>query len=263
MTTQETGRALSHRAEWLLLAGSLTLLVVLAILLPGGVLDKADRLGYAACHQIPERSFWINDRPLPLCARCTGSYLGALAGLMLLVVIGRGRARQIPPTRVLVVLVIFFAVWAIDGLNSYLTLIGLPHLYEPRNLYRAVTGTLQGLSISVLVLPFLSVNLWAHTGDTPTLRNLKEAAILPLVTAAIVLALQSGLENILFPLALLSVVGLLVLFAIPNTVAIVLILGRDGKITRRREAAAYLAAGLALSLAEMVGIALWKGFLFH
>ncbi|MCC7355356.1 MAG: hypothetical protein IT330_16560, partial [Anaerolineae bacterium] len=61
--------------------------------------------------------------------------------------------------------------------------------------------------------------------------------------------------------ALLSTLGLLILFAVPNTVAIVLILGRDGKITRRREAAAYLAAGLALSVAEMAGIALWKGFL--
>ncbi len=263
MTMQEIGREPSSRAEWLLLAGSLVLLIALVIVLPGGLLDKADRLGYAACHQIPERSFWLNDRPLPLCARCTGSYLGALAGLVLLVVAGRGRARQIPPPRVLVVLIIFFALWAFDGLNSYLTLIGLPHLYEPRNLYRAVTGSLQGLSISVLVLPFLSVNLWARTDAKASLRNMKEAAILPLITAIIVLALQSGLEDILFSLALLSTVGLLVLFAIPNTVAIVLILGRDGKITRRREAAAYLMAGLALSLAEMAGIALWKGVVTH
>jgi uncharacterized membrane protein len=263
MITQETGRELSSRAEWLLLAGSIALLLMLGVVLPGGLLDKVDRLGFAACHQIPERTFWINNRPMPLCARCTGSYLGALAGLVLLVVTGRGRARQIPPLRVLIVLVVFVAVWAFDGTNSYLTLLGLPHLYEPRNLYRAITGSLEGLSISVLVLPFLTVNLWARTEAKATVRSLKEVAILPLVAAAVVLALQSGVADILYPLALLSTVGLLLLFSVPNTVAITLILGRDGKITRRREAAAYFVAGLALSLAEMTGIALWKGLVTH
>jgi len=261
VTTREAGQALGNRREWLLLLGSVAGLIVLTVLLPGGPLDKADRLGYAACHQIPERSYWVGGRPMPLCARCTGSYLGALAGLALLVLTGRGRARLIPPTRVLVVLVAFLALWLLDGLNSYLALIGLPHLYEPRNLYRAVTGSLQGLTISVLILPFLNVNLWAQTQAMPTLRNLKEAAALPLVTAIIVLGLQSGLEDVLFPLALLSTVGLLVLFAIPNTVALVLIFGRDGQITRRLEAAAFLAVGLALSLAEMSGISLWKGII--
>ena len=37
-----------------------------------GILGHADEIGYAVCHQIDLRSFHIGDRPLPLCARCSG-----------------------------------------------------------------------------------------------------------------------------------------------------------------------------------------------
>ena len=35
------------------------------------------------CHQRPERSFWIFDAPIAVCARCLGIYLGAAIGLLL------------------------------------------------------------------------------------------------------------------------------------------------------------------------------------
>lgn len=37
--------------------------------------------GSVVCHQLPERSFFLDGRQLPVCARCTGLYLSAAAGL--------------------------------------------------------------------------------------------------------------------------------------------------------------------------------------
>jgi uncharacterized membrane protein len=34
-------------------------------------------IGSFICHQRPERSFFLHGRQLPVCARCTGLYLGA------------------------------------------------------------------------------------------------------------------------------------------------------------------------------------------
>ena len=50
-------------------------------------------IGSAICHQLPERSFHLWSRQLPVCARCTGIYAGAaLAALALaLPPIGAGR----------------------------------------------------------------------------------------------------------------------------------------------------------------------------
>ena len=39
--------------------------------------------GSVVCHQLPERSFfWMNGAQLPVCARCTGLYLGGLLAVL-------------------------------------------------------------------------------------------------------------------------------------------------------------------------------------
>ena len=40
---------------------------------------------YSGCHQMPERSFFINGMQFPLCARCTGILVGYLVGVLLFV----------------------------------------------------------------------------------------------------------------------------------------------------------------------------------
>src|SRR5512140_590862 len=72
--------------------------VILALFFsaPGTLLDKADRAAYAVCHRIGERSFTVAGRQLPLCARCSGTYLGALAAFIVLVLRGRGLAARLP-----------------------------------------------------------------------------------------------------------------------------------------------------------------------
>jgi len=41
-------------------------------------------IGRVICHQLPLRSFHLWGASLPVCARCTGIYLGAAAGALLL-----------------------------------------------------------------------------------------------------------------------------------------------------------------------------------
>src|SRR5689334_17781875 len=69
----------------LTIIAAVLLLVVSTIwvyLTPEGVLGKADAVGYAVCHRITVRSFLFPDgRQLPLCARCSGMFLGVLVGL--------------------------------------------------------------------------------------------------------------------------------------------------------------------------------------
>ena len=144
----------------------IALLAVLALfsLPPHDPLDKADRFAYAVCHRIPDHSFSIGGRQLPLCARCSGTYLGALAGIVVLLALGRGRANRFPAPKFLVAFGIFMAAWAIDGANSYASFFpGLPQLYEPNNLLRLATGVLEGLVIAAFVLPLFNMTAWAAT----------------------------------------------------------------------------------------------------
>jgi uncharacterized membrane protein len=55
-------------------------------------------LGALICHQRPERSFHLGGAQLPVCARCTGLYLGAAIGLVTWALLAR-RSREFWPRR--------------------------------------------------------------------------------------------------------------------------------------------------------------------
>lgn len=245
-----------------LLFGGLGIVLVVLILSPGDLLGKADHIGYAVCHQIPVRSYFFGDHQLPLCARCSGQYLGALFGLILLFILGRGKAGALPPTSIVLLLLGFLAVWALDGLNSYLTFFpGLPHLYEPRNILRVATGAMQGVALIALVWPFYNAGMWSRPDPERSIRNWREVGLLVLIVAAIVALVNSELQRLLYPLALLSVAGTVMMLTVVNTMLVTIALRRSGTVERWRDALPLIVAGLALATIEIIVINVFRSWL--
>jgi len=247
-----------------------TVLVALAVFIilffvylpPSTLLGKADVIGYAICHRIPERSFVLGDRHFPLCARCTGTFLGALAGLGAMLVLGRRRASRLPPVPVLAILVMFIGFWGFDGLNSYMTFFpGAPHLYEPQNWLRLTTGLLNGLALVAFVFPIFNFTLWRNPSGERGIKNVLElAAILP-VLGLIILVIHSGIDFLLYPLAILSSLGVVMMLVIINSMIAAVVLGREGYTTSWRQALIPLTVGLALAILQMTAMVLLRGYL--
>lgn len=234
-----------------------SLLVIATFLLspPWTVLGKTKLVGYAICHQIPERSFHIHGEQLPLCARCTGIYMGALAGFTLMWLMGRKRAANLPPTRITLVFVGFIVLLGIDGVNSYLTFFpGVPHLYEPQNWLRLTTGTLEGLALSAFVFPVLNYSLWRDAVKTPSVRNFKELALMVAVGGAIIVLTVLEIPFLLYPLAILSTLGVLIMLASINTMIVLALTRREGRSLGWREAALPVIIGLAMAFVLIGGI---------
>jgi uncharacterized membrane protein len=51
-------------------------------------------IGSLVCHQLPNRSFYFSGAQLPVCARCTGLYVGAAVAALVATRMGRVRQRQ-------------------------------------------------------------------------------------------------------------------------------------------------------------------------
>ncbi len=237
------------------------------LLTPGGALGKADALGYAVCHRIDLRSFHLGLRQLPLCARCTGMYLGALLGLAFYA-IRHPRTGRYPPRPMLIFFALLALAWAFDGLNSFLSVIpGAPHLYTPSNTLRLVTGTGIGLALATLISPAFNQVAWSEWRDEPALTSWKDLGLLLLIAAAVVALVLVGNPLVLYPLALLSAAGVLALLTSAYALITIPFLRRTSA-SRWPELALPLFAALALALVQIGAIDLirfaatgtWDGF---
>jgi len=239
-------------AAWLIILLAATVLLTFILETPRGLLSKTDAVGYAVCHRIESHSFAIAGRQLPLCARCTGTFVGALTGFFgQAFVLRRRRARQFPPTGAIAVLAGFMLLWAADGTNSYLALMGGPHLYEPQNWLRLSTGALNGLAMSALVYPVFNFTLWRRSEPTPAIRNLKDLGILALLEAGMVGLVLTRWTFLLVPLALLSAAGVLGLLTSVNSMLVLMIIRRENVADTWREAIIPLLAGFTVSLIQV------------
>jgi uncharacterized membrane protein len=243
---------------------------------PSGLLEKADAIGYAVCHQISVRSFHIGNVQLPLCARCTGMYLGAMTGLIFQAIAG-GRRRRIPPWSVLVPLILFVVGFGIDGANSYLYLIKeinpgflakIPNLYIPNNTLRLLTGSGMGLGIAAVLQPAFNQTIWSHQDERAALPNLKTFGLLVVIQLILDLLVLTQSPIVLYPVAVISVLGVLVLLSMVYCMVWVMLMGEENKFARLPQLWLPLLAGFTVAMIQTAGVdavrfwltGTWNGF---
>lgn len=96
------------------------------------------------CHQIPERSLFLDGHPLAVCSRCFGVYFGLLAGL-LAYPFWRSIDSVEPPARIW----LFLSLVPI-GVDWSLTIFGI---WENTHLSRVVTGLVLGVACATFIVP--------------------------------------------------------------------------------------------------------------
>ena len=243
---------------------------------PPGILGKSDAVGYAVCHQIPERSFHIGDRPISLCARCSGMYLGAFIGLAFHF---RYRRRGgMPAKKIYILLGLFFLAFAVDGGNSYIYLLKekmslaglarLPNLYVPNNTLRLITGTGMGLGISALLVPIFNQTVWTTWEDLPVLGSWKQTFILVALAGLMIVTVLTESPIVLYPLTLLGTLTVVGLLTLIYAVLWVMISKKDNTFQTWRQLAFFFLLGFGTALFQIAVMNLmrylltgsWAGF---
>jgi len=249
----EAARFIQAKQYWKGLVVITFLLILFAWLLntPPGILGKADAIGYAVCHRIDLRSFHMGDIQLPLCARCSGMYLGAMVGSIYQWVIGRRRIGM-PSWQIIVPISIFVLLFAIDGLNSFYSLFSnAPGLYQPNNSLRLLTGTGMGLAIAVALVPAFNATAWKMSDPRPAFINFRSFFFMVLI--ALGLNALILLENpvILYPLSLISVAGVLVLLTLVYSMVLIMLFKAENKYNQLNQLAFAVLGGLTIALIQV------------
>jgi uncharacterized membrane protein len=94
-------------------------------------------IGDMYCHQIPERSLFLNDNQMPFCSRDLGIFVGLVAGMLLAILLN---------IRISILLFLLTLVpMGIDGSLQLLT------DYESSNMLRLMTGLIAGVGVSLIM----------------------------------------------------------------------------------------------------------------
>ena len=100
------------------------------------VWQRAMELGAAAgCHQRADRSFFLGDYQFPVCARCTGVFLGQLTAVILLI-----SGKRLSAKAAAGLLTVMCADWLVQKLD----------VLESTNIRRLITGIMGGAGITFL-----------------------------------------------------------------------------------------------------------------
>lgn len=242
---------------------------------PEGALGKLDAIGYAVCHRIDARSFHIDDRQLPLCARCTGEFYAAGVALIFQVFVS-GKRSKLPSRGIIAVLVLFFLAFGIDGSNSYLYLLKqtsqgaldkIPNLYIPNNILRLFTGSGMGIALAAVLYPIINQTLWRDLDDRPALDWKSFGGLVALIIVLNLLVLTDSLF-VLYPVAYVSALGTLSLLVIVFAILWIMIMRQDNSFEYVRQLWLPFLSGLTLALLMILSIDLvrlqftgtWSGF---
>jgi uncharacterized membrane protein len=248
----------SDRAwTWGLVATLAALAAVFLALTPPGFWNKLMAIGSAVCHQDPTHSFHVHGLQMPLCARCTGMYLGAL--LSLAFHFRQGKLGSLPPRKVLIPLGLLFLAFALDGLNSSAASLGLGwNVYETTNLTRLITGTGAGIVIGAVLAPIFNQTAWADWVNKSALPGGKALAVLLAAGAGVALGVYAGPQVLRYPTAVLSVLGVLVVLSLAYATLALIILRRENRVTSWRDLLLPLLVGILMALLQVSVFALLR-----
>jgi uncharacterized membrane protein len=221
---------------------------------PPGLLGKADAVGYAICHRIGERSFHIGDRQLPLCARCTGEFYAAGISLLFFTILSP-RKSGMPGWKLGLPLLFFLAAFGIDGTNSFLYLLKqtsggaldhIPNLYMPNNTLRLFTGSGMGIALASILYPAFNQSAW-KTIDPERALSWKKLGILIGIIFLIDLLVLIEHPLVLYPIAILSVLGVLALLVMVFSMVWLLIMRQENEFTSLKQMWIAFLAGTTLA----------------
>ncbi len=237
---------------------------------PPGLMGKLDAIGYAVCHRLDSHSLHIGSLQMPLCARCTGEFNAAAITLIFQILISPGAGR-LPRRGILYVLAALFLAFAFDGSNSYLALMknsyagafqNVPNLYVTNNTTRVFTGSGMGLTMGLLLYPMVNQSLWRTISQKRAV-EWPQFGVLAAIILGVDLAMLTGSDLVLYPVAILSSLGVLALLGMVFSVVWVMIMRQDNEFTHVRQLWLPSLAGLTLAFMLILSIDLLRFSLTH
>lgn len=254
-------------ATLLLLALASIAIALWLVFTPPGLEGKVRAAGYAVCHQLESHTIDFQGRFLPLCARCTGMYLGTLVSLVILQ--KRKHADGAPSKYLQGVLFLFLIAFIVDGINSTLGFFSsIPQLYPPNNWLRLITGLMMGVVIANLLIVLWHQTWWKQTTTLPALAGWLHFGIIVAANILAGLLVWLRVPFLYYPVAIFSTMTIIILLSMIYCLIWIIIFKKENTFETYGEGLRFILAGLATAVIQIGLLDLlrynltgtWQGF---
>ncbi len=171
-------------------------------------------------------------------------YAGFLLGFIYLVILGRGKARDLPSPGILALLVGFIALMGLDGVNAVVYDLYLPTPYVPNLFMRSGTGLLTGLALAGIMVPIFNQSTWQQGKPVASLSRWREIVLALVLLAIFWAAGLSGWKPLLYPVSIVAIVGQVILMVSFGVMMASILLRREGQVSNFTELAPLILIGL-------------------
>jgi uncharacterized membrane protein len=247
----------------------ISILTVWAMLTPSGWVGKLRAIAYSVCQQNPDHTLMIGYRLLPLCARCTGMFLGCLIGLIGFQTLTNGGGY--PARKFRWILALFLLFFAVDGINSAVfTFFDGRALYLPNNILRLTSGLAMGMVLAAILVPLWRQILLHETADDSGLHSWRQFLPIFFAEGLTAVAVLFAPVWFYFPVAVLSTLSVPILVTMVYTLLWILAFNKEANIRNRIERFSYIVLGClaafvqigALDLLRFAVTGTWAGSQF-
>lgn len=173
-------------------------------------------------------------------------------------------------------LLLFLIAFGVDGSNSFLYLLKqtsggalnqIPNLYIPNNTLRLFTGSGMGIALASILFPAFNQSVWKNSKPDRALDWKKLGTLLGIILL-IDLAILTENPVVLYPIAILSVLGVLALLVMVFSMVWIMMMRQDNEFMSLKQLWMPFLAGTTLTFLMITAIDLlrlkltgtWGGF---
>lgn len=167
-------------------------------------------LGSAVCHQLPERSFFIVGHQLPICMRCSGTYLGAIITFLFYLVTGRLKRGAFPKMPIFLTILAFPLTMGLDVVTVNLG------LRPPNGDIKMLTGICAGFFIASFLVPAFHTGFSGKYQDKEFFTNFWFVLIAPVAFVAAYFLVHIQWLPMFYLTAILQNLSILLIFMTLN-----------------------------------------------
>jgi len=178
-------------------------------------------------------------------------YLGAILSLGYQAF--KGRRAKFPPVWVIVVLVLLFGWFGVDGINSFLDFFpSLSGLYQPTDLLRLITGMGVGLGIGTVLYVLFNRTAWSNWVDESPYKKWYAFPLLLALAAFLIVIIQTNHPLVIYPVMVISGFGVFLVLSSVYTVVALMILRRENAQLSWRELLLPILMGMTIALLQVL-----------